>query len=247
MRTREVAVTEWEPATEAEAAMRDALRTVRSRAVLPDSRPHRAAPAGFRRRARRSHRDGLGHVEFRRPHPCALLHLDRGDAAVPRRERRLGPQDRLPRARRHLAQPRVVARRQPGPADRGLPAAVVRRAAVPRRRAAARPAIRAAGAPAFDRRPSAATPPPATGGRGPAPTPARPSRWSPTTCSTPSSSTATSRRPRATVPPSGFRSEAGGSSATARRASYAAGRPDAAAATRSAGCGVTKPASSTRP
>ena len=44
----------------------------------------------------------------------------------------------LPRARRQLAQPRVVAGDQPRPADRGLPSRLVRLPALPRRRPPAR-------------------------------------------------------------------------------------------------------------
>ena len=43
--------------------------------LLPHSRRRRPAPAGLRRRARRPGPARLGHVEHRRPHPRARLHL----------------------------------------------------------------------------------------------------------------------------------------------------------------------------
>ena len=117
-------MTGWEPATEAEIAMRDALRAgdqelyfrilARTELLLPVS-------AG---RARRTCADGLGHLDDRRAYARARLHVDRGAAGVPRRARRLGPPKLgLPRARRGLAQPRVVAGGEPGlPIEGYLPA-----------------------------------------------------------------------------------------------------------------------------
>ncbi|RAO28513.1 hypothetical protein ONO23_04892 [Micromonospora noduli] len=119
----------------------DARRAARQRpgALLPAPVPHRCAAAGLRADAARSATRRMGHVDHRRPDPRPGLHLRRRPARLPRRSRRRQPTHPLRRSRGQLAQPRVVARRQSGPAGRGLPTGLVRVAAVPRRRATARP------------------------------------------------------------------------------------------------------------
>ena len=131
-------MTEWEPATEAEAAMRDALRVsdqeqyfrilARTDLLLPVYTNSLAGrtPMGWGtwNSGGRTHVLAFTSVDSMRL--CLAEHA--GSA-------RKIPYDELAT---RVAQPRLVARGQPGPADRGVPAAVVRRPARPRRRPAAR-------------------------------------------------------------------------------------------------------------
>ncbi len=127
-------MTGWEPATEAEVAMRDALRAQDQQQYFRAADARRSVPAGRGRPGRR-----MGHLDLRRPHARARLHLRRRAAGQPGGERRHGPPCPLPGAGGRLAQPGVVAGGQPRAADRGLPARLVRRSALPGRRPAARP------------------------------------------------------------------------------------------------------------
>ena len=125
-------MTEWEPATEAEAAMRDALRAgdqeqyfrilARTELLLPVSADALAgrAPMGWGTWTTGGRTHVLAFTSGVALQAC--LAENAGSA------RRMP----LPRARRRLAQPRVVAGGQPRPADRGLPAGLVRDPARPR-------------------------------------------------------------------------------------------------------------------
>ena len=131
-------MTEWEPATEAEVAMRDALRAndqelyfrvlARTELLLPVSAE---ALAGRHR--------GLGHLDHRWPYPRAGLHLRRGAAGLPRRARRRQPAHPVRRSGRGWPNHEWWLAVNPGLPDRGLPAGLVRRPALPGRRPAARP------------------------------------------------------------------------------------------------------------
>ncbi len=132
-------MTDWEPATEAETAMRDALRAGNQElyfrfSVAPTcccrSRPRRCpgrAPIGWGTWATGGRTHVLAFTSAGAMRDCLGDH-SLGARTVHFRELADG-----------LAQPRVVAGGQPGPAHRGLPAGLVRVPTGPRRRAAARP------------------------------------------------------------------------------------------------------------
>ena len=103
-------------------------------AVLSRADARRSVPAGRGRLGRR-----MGHLDLRRPHARARLHLRRRVAGQSGGERRAGPPCALPGAGGRLAQSGVVAGGQPRAADRGLPARLVRRPALPGRCPAAGP------------------------------------------------------------------------------------------------------------
>ena len=126
---------DWDPATEAEAAMRDALAgadqelyfriLARSELLLPVSADALAgrAPMGWGTWTTGNRTHILAFTS-----PSRVAHL-------PQRAGRVLPGGPVPFVGRRLAQLRVVARDQPGAADRGVPAVVVRVAAHPRRSA----------------------------------------------------------------------------------------------------------------
>ena len=127
-----MAVTEWEPATEAEAAMRDALRAndqelyfrilARADLLLPGFRARRSP--GRRRWAGAPGPPVAGPMCWPSPRPPRCTPASANTPAHPARS----PYADLAA---ELAQPRVVARGQPRPADRGLPAVLVRLPALP--------------------------------------------------------------------------------------------------------------------
>ena len=135
-----MAVTDWEPATEAETAMRDALRANDQELYFRILARYGPAPAGLRGRRWPGRRRWAG-----APGPPAA-----GPTCWPSpRPPRCTPASAPPPVRAgacryadlatELAQPRVVAGGQPRAADRGLPARLVRLPALPGRRPAARP------------------------------------------------------------------------------------------------------------